>query len=345
MTLADTNVLVRPYERDDRAALMDLLREVWPHKHDIEAHVEDRWWWQHPEPPIMVAEQRSQRRLAGVCAFRPFTLVAHGAPVPAAWFVDFFVRSGCQGQGIGRRLTTSVQDRFAVTASLSQTDMAYRVFLKLGWRERMPVTMFMHPLPRRWLIRQPGGEHRIEMSSAGSAAGAASSLDDLWSRVQRSYPAVALRTGVQVLERFAAYGTRQYTLLRCFRGDACAGYMVVRPVRPLSGAGTARDGLIVDFLVAPDDAAAFQALLREGVGALVDAGVRRIYCVSTLPACRRVLASHGFLSPSTPLLGRRLRGNVKWLTVAAAPGAPQVDATAWHLTLGDCDLDQVWYQA
>jgi GNAT superfamily N-acetyltransferase len=343
MTPAETDALVRPYAHADHAPLLELLRQVWPHKHDVAAQVMDRWWWRHDQPPVLVAEQHQPQRLVGLCAFMPFTLVSDGASHSAAWFVDFFVRPGCQGQGIGSRLTKAVQDRFAVTASLSQTEMAYRVFQKLGWRERMPVTLYMHPLPRRWMIRPPAGEYRVEVSSIESAGGALASLDDVWSRLHSSYPAIGLRAGEQVLARYAGHGTRRYVLLLCHTPHSCAGYMVVRDVRPLSDGTPPRDGLIVDYLVPPDDPAVFQALLHGAVSSLLATGVRRISCLSTVPACQRVLTSHGFLSPSTPVLGRRLQGNTKWLTFTTTGTSP-IDAGSWHLTLGDCDLDYVWYR-
>jgi GNAT superfamily N-acetyltransferase len=344
MTPADTDVLVRPYAHADRAPLLELLRGVWPHKRDVAALVEDRWWWRHDQPPIMVAEQGRPPRLVGLCAFMPFNLVAHGTVHPAAWLVDFFVLPGCQGRGVGSRLTRAVQDRFAATASLSQTEMAYRVFQKLGWRDRMPLTLYMHPLPRRWMVRPPAGEYRVETSSVESAGGSAAALDALWSRLQGSYPVMARRTGAEVLARYAAQGARRYQLLRCHTPHSCAGYMVVRPVQPMSDGALPRDGLIVDYLVPPGEPAVFQALLHEAVSSLIEAGVRRIYCLSTVPACRRVLAWHGFLSPSTPVLGRRLRGNTKWLTFTTAAGSLPADPASWHLTLGDCDLDHAWHR-
>jgi GNAT superfamily N-acetyltransferase len=344
MMPTDTGVLVRPYAHDDRAPLLELLREVWPSKRDVGAHVEDRWWWRHDEPPLLVAEQRGPERLVGLCAFMPFTLYSHGAAHPAAWFVDFFVLPSCQGRGVGSLLTRAVQDRFAVTASLSQTEMAYRVFQKLGWSERMPVTLYMHPLPRRWMIRPPAGAYRVETSSVETVGVALASLDDVWFRLHGLYPTTALRTGEQVLSRYAARGTRRYRILLCHTPHSCAGYMVVRDVQPLSGGAPAQDGLIVDYLVPPDDPAVFQALLHHAVSSLLETGVRRIYCLSTVPACQQVLTSHGFLSPATPVLGRRLQGNMKWLTYTSTAGTPPVDAASWHLTLGDCDLDYVWYR-
>ena len=59
---------------------------------------------------------------------------------------------------------------------------------------------------------------------------------------------------------------------------------------------------------------------------------------------RRILALHGFLSPSAPLVGRLLRSNRKWLTYAATPDADAIDPAAWFLTMGDCDIDYAWHR-
>jgi GNAT superfamily N-acetyltransferase len=342
MTPADTDVIVRPYAHADRVPLLELLRQVWPLKRDVEAHVGDRWWWQHGEPPLLLAEERRAQRLVGLCACMPFTLVAHGTAHPAAWFVDFFVLADCQGRGIGSRLAKAAQERYAVTASLSQTEMAYGVFRKLGWHERVPATVYTHPFPRRWMIRPPAGEYRVETCHVESAGEAAPDLDDLWTRLQRAYPAMARRAGADILGRYASSGSRRYQLLRCYTPGACAGYMVVRAVARMAAGAPPRDGLIVDYLVPPGEPAVFQALLHEAVASLVEAGVTRIHCLSTVPACQRVLATHGFFSPSAPLLGRRLRNNRKWLTFTAPAATLPADAASWHLALGDCDLDHVW---
>jgi hypothetical protein len=192
------------------------------------------------------------------------------------------------------------------------------------------------------MFRPPAGEYRVERSGFESAGGAAAALDDLWSRLRGEYPASARRAGAEVLERYAPHGSRRYQLLRCHTPHSCAGYMVVRTVPPMTAGTPPRDGLIVDYLVPPGDSAVFRALLHEAVMSLVESGVRRIHCLSTVPACQRVLASHGFLSPSTPVLGRRLTGNTRWLTFTTTSGTLPADAASWHLTLGDCDLDHVW---
>ena len=94
---------VRPYAAGDRGRLLELLKRVWPNRQPLEPHVDRRWWWQFPEPPILVVEQSGTDALAGVCAYMPFNLRTGSRERDAAWFVDFYVRPDHQGRGLGRR--------------------------------------------------------------------------------------------------------------------------------------------------------------------------------------------------------------------------------------------------
>jgi GNAT superfamily N-acetyltransferase len=342
MTPTEHDLIVRPYASQDDVRLMALLREVWSHKRDIENDVHDRWWWQWDEPPLYVVEDPAQGTLAGLCAYIPFALRTNGMELPSAWFVDFYVRPDYQGKGLGTRLTQAVQNRHAVTASLSQTAMAYRVFQKLDWSDRSPVTLYVHPLPRRWMFGSASSQHRIVTAAIDGALPVWPDIDALWVRVRDAFPAIAVRASASLLARYATRGDRQYVLVGAYRGQALVGYMIVRVVDALSNDARPPQGLIVDYLVHPDDTAAFGALLSEAASTLVARGVNRIYAISTLSACQRVLRARGFLSPSTPLLGRWLESNTKWLTFIAKPGVLPPLPGDWHVTLGDCDLDFAW---
>ena len=343
MNLTADDLIVRPYAPADKPRLIELLRQVWPHKHDIGAHVANRWWWQWAETPLFVVEEPAAARLVGLCAHMPFTLRTSRQELPGAWFVDFFVLPAFQGLGLGVRLTRAVQERYALTASLSQTAMAYRVFHKLGWSERMPVTLFMRPLALPW--PSGGGPRDLTISTSAVDPGLsdAEELDALWAGVQDAYPAIAVRSGAAIRQRYASHGGRAYQMARVYRGSVCTGYMVARVVTPMSGARPTQ-GLIVDHLVAPGDAASFKALLTGATNWLAEQGARRIFCIATPLTLQRVLRSRGFVSPSTPLLGRFVSGNTKWLTYATTPASVIVEGLDWYLTLGDCDVDAAWFQ-
>lgn len=336
------DLIVRPYTSQDHDRLLALLRDVWSHKQDLEQHVQDRWWWQWPAPPLYVVEDPATSALAGLCAYIPFSLRTGGVELPSAWFVDFYVRQAYQGHGLGKRLTQAVQERHAVTASLSQTAMAYRVFQKLGWTDRSPVTVYMHPLPRRWMFPSTSPGHRIVTGAVEASLPVWPDVDALWCRTSDAFQGLALRTSASLLARYAAHRDRHYHLVCAYRDDALVGYMIVRAVENRSRGGRAPHGLIVDYLAHPEDGAAFGVLLSSAGSALAARGVSRIFAMSTLPACQRALRARGFLAPSTPWLGRWMAGNTKWLTYTAKAVLPAPVSGQWHLTLGDCDLDYAW---
>lgn len=326
-------VVIRPYAPGDKSRLLTFIRHVWSSKADVDTQFQNRWWWNATAPPLLVADDPATNAIVGMCAFMPFTLRAGEQNVSSAWFVDFYVLPQYQGKGLGRRLTEGVQAAYSLTASLSQTAMAYRVFARMGWSARTLVKVYMHPFPIRWLFPAGAGRLRVSSSADGVLPGP-HDLERLWERVKHGYDVIADRNAAGLLERYAGDGTRKYTWLTCHRGDDCAGYLIVRRVRS--------HGLIVDFLVASGDREAFGALLSEGVGTLMRERVQRIYCLSTYPEWERVLRSRGFLSSETPLVGRRLGSQNKYLTYRAESPAFSIDAAAWYLTLGDCDLDLAW---
>jgi len=335
--------VVRPYAVADRARVLELLRQVWPNRRPLEPHVDRRWWWQFPEPPLFVLEDRRTGALAGLCAWMPFALRCSGRERTAAWFVDFYVLPNHQGKGSGPRLTQAVQERFSLTASLSQTAMAWRVFQKLGWRERTRVPLAMHPWPKRWMFPARAG-HTVTRGPVLPGLPMERAVDALWARVASAYPAIATRTSGHLLTRYADHGGRRYEIACGYRGAECVGYAITRLVdgRDARSASGRTTGLIVDVLTHPQDADAFAALLSESCRRLIDQGATRLYCLITPAPFRRVLARHGFLSPETPLLGRRLHSQDKWLTWFAADGAGVPGPVDWYVTLGDCDLDVAW---
>jgi len=335
---------VRPYAPADRSPLLDLMRQVWPHKAEVAQEVNRRWWWRQPEPPLCVVDDPEGRRLVGLCAYMPFTLRARGQDLPSAWFVDFYVLPDFQGHGLGKRLTTWVEERFAVTASLSQTEMAYRVFKKLGWHERRGVTLYVNPWPLRRLLVKPARGLQFSSCTIDHGLSVAADLDSLWSRLRDAYPSIARRSSADLVQRYAPREGRRYQLVCAYRGRDCVGFLISRMVESASDTAPGTQGLVVDYLVGPGDADVFVGLLGAAANWLLEGGAKRIACLSTVPAFERVLRGAGFFAPNTPLIGRAFRHNTKWLTYHSKVDPSLVDPSGWYLTLGDCDLDEVWYQ-
>jgi hypothetical protein len=223
--------------------------------------------------------------------------------------------------------------------------MAWRVFQRLGWHERVPVSLQMLPLaPFAYWIAATSIPRDMRILRSGCPDNAvAPELDRLWLSVRDAYPAMAVRDSRALASRFAPTEHRRYVLLTCHRANECTGYMVVRSVAASEQPRRHGVGLIVDYLTAPGDLETLGALLAEGGRVLRANNVRRIYCLATPPAHRRALGRRTFLSPETPVLGRFLQAQTKWLTYFADRDCGLGDPAEWFLTLADCDLDYAWY--
>jgi GNAT superfamily N-acetyltransferase len=324
-------MIVRPYEVGDREALGDLLRAVWPHKSDIAGAFDARWWWRHAAPPIVLADEGG--RLLGLAAYMAFRLWTDGAELPAAWFVDFYVRPDAKGRGVGRALARDVMSRFPVVASLSQTEAAYRVFHKLGWSARASAPILMRPLA----LRLPVGFQTpsVTLETVAVADAPRDALDALWVRARARHGALACRDAAALAERYAPSSSRTYALHLCRTDGALAGYAVTRATH----AAARRDVWVVDYLTRPGVPRVLAALVGHAEAAARRDGASRLSIMTTDAADQRTLGARGFLSPRTPILGRRLAGQEKWLTFHAAGAAPAIDPAGWYVTLGDCDLD------
>lgn len=83
------------------------------------------------ELPIYICLENDQ--LAGQLAVIPLTTLNNGAEIATGWCVDFFVSSDHQRKGIGSLLIDAARKDFDVLMTLGQTELSYKLFVKLGW--------------------------------------------------------------------------------------------------------------------------------------------------------------------------------------------------------------------
>lgn len=342
MIPTSAELAVRPYTRGDKAPLLELIKAVWSYKNHIEMRFNDRWWWQWETPPLYLIEDPHTSTLVGVCGYLPFTLRAGGRELSCAWFLDFFVLAAYQGRGLGKRLTRAVQERFAITASLSQSETAYHVFRTCGWSTRCWIPVYTNLFPLRVMFPSGAGSRTVAAFAMEAPPPIGMDLDGLWTRVRDSYAAIAVRDAASLFRRYASTEQRDYTLLCCWRGTELTGYAVIRLARPTTSA-RASIGFVVDYLADPADRETFSTLLSAAARRLLDGGASRIYCASTVPGFARVLRSCGFVSPETPLVGRMLRSRFNMGLTAYRTDADSPDPSTWFLSMGDCDIDAAWY--
>jgi GNAT superfamily N-acetyltransferase len=338
--------VVRVYRQEDKNALRILFQKLWAES-SVEKF-ENHWWWRWEEPPLYVVDDTETKTIVGICAYIPFLLNFQEQEYTSAWFVDFHVLPQHQGRSIGKRLTNAVTDRFAITASLSQSDAAWAVFRRLGWQEQQSTRLYMNLFPLLpgsmrviRLFSKNDASLRLETGPVLSDGSFNNEFDKLWLRLRHSFGASSVRNSAALQQRYGKQPDKRYLLLRCYRSDELAGYMILRICPPNSLRRLRRYpiGLIVDYLMESREATLFSAMLGEAIEYLLEQQARYLLCLSTVPAFHSVLAQHGFFHSGTPLIGRQLHVG---FTFKSQSSTNALMNAPWHLTLGDCDMDLVW---
>lgn len=322
-------ITIRPYRPQDKSALYEMLGEVWAD--ESPEQLDRRWWWDAAEVPLWLAVEDAGR-VAGMCGRIPFAVDHDGERARGAWIVDFFVRAGYQGQGLGKRLVRGIEPGFDFLASLNQTDAAYAAFSRAGWtaRRRIPLMLAGSPLAFRAsaaLQRDAG------VTVSVGAARFDAEFDAPYARVPGGITAVRDRGTLSA--RFTD-SPRDYRLARAYRNGALAGYAVMRVLPPgsIRSFGRFPTVMVSDYWAPPEDAAVFRALMRAVARFASASRVRFMLCMTNHARHRRVLAAGGFVTHDTPVIGSRLAKLGVGFT--ETPSAP---AGHWHLTPFDCDLD------
>jgi GNAT superfamily N-acetyltransferase len=346
---------IRAYQEGDKDKLRDLIMSVWPDR-PAEAF-DNRWWWQFEKPPLYVIEEIDNGLIVGLCAYIDFDLFSNGSLTQGAWLVDFFVSDRCQGAGLGKRLTQAVMERHNIIASMSQTDAAWRAFQKLGWHDRQRASLFLNPLPlvpmamplaRKLASKAKNSEIRIiDILNRDSLSMYEDDLEELWSSIRDRFDAITCRNADALWNRYAPKKNRTYRLSCSYRDGKLIGYMISRLCPPNSLRSLKRlpIGLIVDYLVPPEEYLVFGSLIDEASRSLTELGAKCILCLSTVPEFQKRLISRGYLHSNTPFIGRKLAAMSVGFTCYSDGESKDVGNLKWFLTMGDCDMDRIWGEA
>lgn len=342
------------FRPDDKRAAEGLYRRVFGT--DAADANRLRWDWQYRhnpaarrgEPLIWVA--REGGAVIGQYAAMPVIANVDGREVDAAWGMDVMVAPERQRQGLGEQLFRVWDRNVGAALGLGLTESSLGLFRKLRWPDLGNVPSLAKPLSRRALRRSTWSRTLNRLISALTFPWVRliarprpvteeirpvkhfdDRFTDLWNRVSPKFTFAVRRDAAYLNWKFVQPPHVRYHVAALVRGDRADGYIVYRHVREPLG----RTTRLVDLFADPDDEAGVLALLRWLDHEARAADSDRIRTYLTHGGFRKLLKKSGYYQTKSSV---QLVAKVNGLDVPPGfYGAPE----AWHVTLGDADLDTV----
>lgn len=313
-----------------------------------------RWGWQYLENPgtppdgPVIWMARDGDRLLGQMATMPFGVWWGGREVTGSAGMDYFVRKGEQGRGLGILLSETWAAHVDVAFALGLTPSSYPLFKKI-FRDVGPVPFFQKVLDPDAVARRrlgaPGALAAPLLAlglrlvfgaepappadvAVRSVAAFTADYDGLWERARASYAMCIRRDAAYLNWKYLACPHRRYDVREARRGGELVGFAVTRE-EDYRGV---RLGWIVDLFAAADDHGARHALLAETLAAFRAAGVARAQTYSMNALLTADLRRFGFFPGRTAM-----QFCIKW---RPEPRGAFEQKERWNLVLGDGDLDR-----
>ena len=342
------------FRPDDKRAAEGLYRRVFGS--DAAEANRLRWDWQYRrnpaarrgEPLIWVA--RESGAVIGQYAAMPVIVKVEGREVDAAWGMDVMVAPERQRQGLGEQLFRTWDRNVGAALGLGLTESSIGLFQKLRWPDLGSVPSLAKPLSRRALRRSTWSRTLNRLISALTLPWVLlvarprpvteeirvirqfdERFTDLWTRVSGKF-AFAVRRDADYLNwKYVQPPHVRYHIAALVRGDRADGYIVYRHAREPLG----RTTRLVDLFADPADEAGVLALLRWLDREARAADSDRIRTYLTHGAFRRLLKKSGYYQTKSSV------HLVAKINAVDVPRAFYAAPEAWHVTLGDADLDTV----
>ncbi|HET9062658.1 MAG TPA: hypothetical protein VFO62_05165 [Candidatus Binatia bacterium] len=314
----------------------------------------DHWCWKYRTrdagaAPSAFYWQEEDGSVLGFIGLMRTVLQTPSGEHPAAWFVDWHVRPGAKGVGVGIGLLRKAEAAAGMLLTLQGSADTQKILPKLGWKQSFAPRTWLRPLSGRFLatwIAQRGrggkilgsalhplgllGSPFLRCSTPVTPAGV--TLVDV-DRVPSSYDAVAkarvqelgaaMRRDSDYLNYLCAdYPGRGYRLQLLHVGADAVGHLITRLDTDKNGL---RRGRIVDLLAPRARPELVAWLVGAAAAELQRAGADYVECLVSTPALRAALESSRFRARRpVPIWYHRIAAEV-----------PHPDT--WHVSLLDCD--------
>jgi hypothetical protein len=340
--------MVRTFGPDAPEAVFAFLDET------VSRRGREHWCWKYRTadagaPPSAFYWQEEDGSILGFIGLMRTALVTASGDHPAAWFVDWHVRPGTKGVGVGIGLLRKAEAAAGMLLTLQGSADTQKILPKLGWKQSFSPVTWLRPLSGRFLsswVAQRGmagrALGRVSRSLAPlaapflrcrqPAAPAAVTLAAV-ERFPSDYDAVAkarvaelgaaMGRGSDYLNYLCAdYPGRGYRLQLLCVGGATAGHLITRADEDKNGL---RRGRIVDLLWPGPRPELAAWLVRTAAADLQEAEADYVECLASTPVLRVALESSRFRARRpVPIWYHRIAAEV-----------PHPDT--WHISLLDCD--------
>lgn len=341
------------YRPEDRRYVDALYRRVFGN--DAADANSLRWDWQYKRNPHRPSDgpliwlAREGQTVVGHYATMPVRLQVAGQEIDAAWGLDVMVAPERQRQGLGEVLFRTWDREVGAALGLGSSEASSHLFSKLRWPSVGPVPCLVKPLTRR-ALRRPGwsvGANRLLsaltlpwvrlVARSGPLQGEVRVLgqfdarfDQFWTRVAPAFTFSVRRDAAYLNWKFIQPPHVRYTVATLDRDGELAGYIVYRHLQEPLGRVT----LVVDWLTAPDDHAAFQTLLRwvDREARVADSDKIRVYALHA--GYRKALRQSGYFAVKSTM------ECVAKVNAIDLPSSFYATTDGWHVTLGDSDQDR-----
>ena len=281
----------------------------------------------------------------------PIHLFIHGQKYIAFFSHECLVDASMRGQGFAKMLLEKLEKEtpflllslwhnrstYFLHVNRDWKPLYYRPSLKIirlkqmlrDWVKRNPVTLVPLIAISLWgwvveMKRPLAPEKNLQISEIDNFD---ERFDWFFEQILHKLPVITERSSEILRWKYSLIPYIQYQKLKVERNGNICGYSILRKER--------NKGIIVDFLVDPDDIPAFHLLLSHSIKFFRNQKVSFVECLFTHSRFRNLARRHGFFP------GKRKRENS--LLVKDRSGILNAhllnSLDNWHITFGDSDRD------
>lgn len=319
----------------------------------------ERWHWQYVENSFICGQDLPvwicilNEKIIGHLGVIPVALKVGSQKIKAGWAVDFMTLPEARGKGVGRFLVDDANKQLDIFFSIGQTDMAFGLFIKMGWKFLGYIPHYIKiwdakifvkdkiknsfiakviSLPINLLfeffdyVKRPRISKSIEIHEIENFD---EEPDFFWEGISGYYKTVVPRDKIYLSWKYDKQPGMGYVKFRATCHNKTRGYAVARAIKTESGD---MEGLIADIIVRPDDKDTTRALIFWASRYLHIKNCVMVRCFVNNKEIESILLDQGFI---------KRQSSARFVLNKNVEGLNDIyDIDDWFITAGDCDIDR-----